>query len=435
MHMKRKRIAVFMAIVLAVQMLPLPAGAMEKVPQVFGRSGAGWDLEGRANASFYASQGENPMEVGDMTCQFSLDENDRLSGAAEANITWKKEDAQDVDVTLQVKDEEGNVIAEYEKKMNLRPGLQKVNVTLDRVRTNLSHLSGDFKASCEMILADANDNVVRATYSDIPLKAAEKTPMPIQTPEPTASPTAEPTASPTVEPTASPTAKPTESPAAEPTASPTAEPTKAPEQTEEPAAQTEKPKATKKPKARKSSLPKKGAVRTVGSLKYIVLKSAKKNGTVAVCGVKKKNAKTIAIPEKVRIGKYSFKVVSIRRNAFSKRGKLTMVTVGANVKSIGDNAFKNCGKLEFVFLSGKVASIGKKAFAGCGRLRYLVVRSNKIKSVGTSAFQGVSGKMKVKTTKGRWRKYSEMFTEKGRMPQRALYLIEPVKVRYRGKSY
>lgn len=378
--------------------------------------------EGKAKVSFYASEGENPMEAGDMTCQFSLDENDRLSGTAEAYITWKNEDAQDVDVTTKVKDEEGNVIAEYEKKMNLRLGMQKVNVTLDRVKTNLSHLSGDFKASCEMTLVDANANVVRVTYSDIPLKATDKTP------EHSKEPTAEPSAAPTTEPTDTPSAAPAETA----TPAPTAEPTKTPGVTQEPPAQTEKPKATKKPKAK---LPKKGAVKTVGSLKYVVMKSAKKNGTVAVCGVKKKNAKSVVIPGKVKIGKYSFKVVSVRRNAFSKNKKLAMVTVGANVKSIGDNAFKNCKKLEFVLLPGKVASIGKKAFAGCGRLRYLVVRTNKIKSVGTSAFQGVSGKMKVKTSRGRWRKYSKIFTKKGKMPRTVLYLIEPVKVKYRGKSY
>lgn len=378
---------------------------------------------GKANVSFYASQGENPMEVGDMTCQLSLDENDRLSGTAEAYVTWKEEEARDVDVTTKVRDEEGNVIAEYEKKMNLKLGMQKVNVTLERVKTNLSHLSGDFMATCEMSLVDEKDHKVRVACTDIPLKAAQKTPVQLQTPTPTASPSSTPTASPSLKPTAS-------SPAA-----PTAEATAVPEVTKEPPVQAEKPKATEKPKTEKSSLPKKGKIKTVGALKYIVLKSAKKNGTVAVYGAKKKNAKRITIPGKVKMGKYSFKVVSIRKNAFSKHSKLSMVTVGENVKTIGDNAFKNCKRLEFVLLPGRVASIGKKAFAGCGRFRYLVVRSNRIKSVGTSAFRGVSGKMKVKTSKGRWRKYSKLFAKKGKMPRRALYLIEPVKVKYRGKSY
>lgn len=373
--------------------------------------------EGRANVSFYASEGDNPMEASDMVCEFSLDDRDRLSGKAEAYITWKKEAAQDVDVTTKLKDEEGNVIAEYEKKINLRLGMQKVNVSLDKVRTNLSHLSGDFQAVCEMTLVDAGNNKVIVTYSDIALKAAQKTPTESPTPKPTETPTPTPTNTPT------PTPKPTGTPAPTNTATPTPKPTGSPDVTEELPVQTA------------PSLPQKGKVKTVGALKYIVLKSAKKNGTVAVYGAKKKNIRSVSIPEKVKIGRYSFKVVSIYKNAFSKNTKLSMVTMGANIKSIGDNAFKNCKRLEFVLIPGKVTAIGKKAFAGCGRLRYLVVRSDTVKSVGSKAFQGVSPKMKVKTSKGKWRKYSKMFTKKGKMPQRALYLIEPVKIKYRGKSY
>lgn len=368
----------------------------------------------QANLSFYATAGDNPMEVNDMICEMSMDENDRLSGKAEAYVTWKKEDAQDVDVTTKVKDEEGNVIAEYEKKMNFKLGMQKVNVTLNEVKTNTKHLSGEFKAVCEMTLVDAKDNTVGVTCSGITLKASEKKTEPVQTatPEPVQTATPEPvqTGSPKPQYTQSPTPKPVN------TNSP-------------------KPKKTPKPVKKKSSLPKKGKIKTVGALKYIVLKSAKKNGTVAVYGAKKKTAKSITIPKKVKINGYSFKVVRIYKNAFSKMRKLSKVSIGGNVTNIGDNAFKNCKKLEFIIIPGKVTVIGKKAFAGCTRLRYMLVKSNKIKTVGAKAFQGISSKMTVKTAKNRWKKYSRMFMNKGKMSQNALFIIEPVKLKYKGKSY
>lgn len=358
--------------------------------------------------SFYASQGDNPMEINDMLCDISLDENDRLSGTAEAYVTWTRKDAQDVDVTTKVKDEEGNVIAEYEKKINLKFGMQKVNVTLNKVKTNLSHLSGEFQAVCEMTLVDAEDHKVQVTCSDITLKASEKN----VSPEPIKNPTPSPVN----------------------TESPAPDNTKSPDVTKKPSGETEKTEASKKPK-KKSSLPKKGKIKTVGALKYIVLKSAKKNGTVAVYGAKKKTAKSITIPKKVKMNGYSFKVVAIYKNAFSKMRKLSKVVIGANVKNIGDNAFKNCRKIEFIIIPGKVTTIGKKSFAGCTGLHYILVKSGKIKSVGRNAFQGVDSKTTVKTPGKKWRKYADMFMNKGKMSQHALFIINPVKLKYKGKSY
>lgn len=375
----------------------------------------------QANLSFYVSGEDNPMEISDMTCEFSMDESDKLSGVAEAYVTWKKEEAQDVDVTTKIKDEDGNVIAEYEKKMNLTLGMQKVNVTLDGVKTNASHLSGEFDAVCEMTLVDKEDNIARVTCSDISLTASEKDITSNPTPTSAVTPTPTPSASATPEPTETATAGPTGTVA--PTSAATGVPTVTPTQT--PAAN------------RESSLPKVGKVKTVGDLKYIVQKSSKKNGTVAVYGVsaKKKTAKRITIPKKVKIGAYSFKVVGIHKNAFSGMKKLSSVTIGANVTSIGNNAFKNCKKLEFVIIPGKVTTIGKQAFAGCSRLHSILVKSNKIKSVGAGAFRGTASNVRVKTSKAKWRTYSVQFIHKGKMSTKCTFIVEPVKLKYRGKSY
>lgn len=82
-----------------------------------------------------------------------------------------------------------------------------------------------------------------------------------------------------------------------------------------------------------------------------------------------------------------------------------------------------------------MTKIGGKAFAGCKNLRLMLVRSNKIKSLGGRAFAGATSKMKVKTSKKRWRKYAKMFTGKGKMSSRALFVINPVKLKYKGKIY
>ena len=137
----------------------------------------------------------------------------------------------------------------------------------------------------------------------------------------------------------------------------------------------------------------------------------------------------------IKINGYSYKVTGINKNAFSNMKKLSKVTIGANVKVIGTGAFKNCKKLQFIIIPNKVTNIGSKAFAGCTGLKYLVVKSGKIKSVGAGAFKGTGQKVTVKTLKSKWKKYSKMFINKGKMTNKAVFLIEPAKLEYKGKSY
>lgn len=156
---------------------------------------------------------------------------------------------------------------------------------------------------------------------------------------------------------------------------------------------------------------------------------------MAVYSAKKKDAKKVAVPKKVKLNGYSFKVTEIYQNAFAKMKKLKEVTVGSNVKKIGKNSFKDCKNLEFVIIEKNVTTIGTRAFAGCTKLNRILVKSDKIKSVGAEAFKGVTSKAIVKTSKSKWRKYCRMFMNTGKMSQSALFVIEPVKLKYNGKSY
>lgn len=409
----------------------------------------------KATVSFYAEADDNPIAADDFMCELYLDDDNKLSGTAQTYMTWKKENAGNVDIITKLSDEDGNQIAKYTETKRVGLGLQAVNTKLERVSTELGKLSGKFNVICEMTLADSNGNRVTLDPVMVSLRAAG------EEPEATATPTATPTASPTVKPSSNPSGgngSPiiiTSSPAPTATATPTATPSSAPSETVKPTAEpdpatTPEPVVTPDPVVTpepddpsdtapdadsKSSVPKKGKIKAVGAVKYIVTKSSKKNGTVAVYGAKKKNAAKIVIPKKVKINGYAFKVTGIRKNAFSNMKKLSQVKLGANVKTIGNNAFKNCKKLQFIIIPNKVTSIGTGSFAGCTKLNRMLVKSDKIKSVGNGAFSGVAPNMIVKTSKSKWRQYSKMFMNKGKMSHNALFIINPVKLKVGNKAY
>ena len=443
-----------------------------------------------ASVSFYASENENPMRVGDLSCELLLDDN-KLSGNLEAYLTWAKQEAGDVNITAELKDESGNVIAECKDSKNVSLGMQVVNLKLDNIETKLNALSENLKASCDMTIVDSDNNKVNISLADIVIKVkgqeivtpapaetetpAPETPAPgtpvpedkpTQTPADTSAPTQAPSSdsglanypvtvspTPSTAVTSTPAATSTVAPAASPTSSATAKPeaTQAPEATQVPIV-TQAPTTTQEPVVTpeqtmapdsddtqdtdtNSSLPKKGKIKSAGSLKYIVLKSSESNGKVAVYGSNKKNATKVTIPKKVKINGYSFKVTAINNKAFAGMPKLSQVKIGANVTKIGNSAFKNCKKLQFVVISKKVTTIGNKAFAGCKKLNRMLVKSDKIKSVGSSAFKGVPSNIIVKASKKKWKEYSKMFVNKGKMPNSAVFITNPVKLSYNNKKY
>lgn len=404
----------------------------------------------KAKVSFYASGSENAMKAADMSCDLAMDVQNKLSGMAESYVTWAKEESGEVDVITSVKDREGNVIAEQTDRVRVGLGMQKVNVELNKLETNLGDLSGEFSAVCEMTVVDADGNKVSVSQPDILLRAAsgQETSTPTSTPTTTPTPTVKPQGPSVNEPgiviptpTPTPSAIKTPEPTKTPEAAKTPEPADTPAPTQ-PSVVTPDPVITPEPvpteapdTSGKSSVPKKGKIVTAGAMKYIVVKSAKKNGTVAVYGAKKKNAAKVTIPKKVTINGYSFKVTEIHKNAFGNMKKLSEVSIGANVTKIGNSAFKNCKKLRFIIIPKKVTTIGKKAFAGCTNLNYMLVKSDKIKSVGSSAFQGITSKMTVKTSKAKWRKYATLFMNRGKMSHNALFIIDPVKLKYKGRLY
>lgn len=354
------------------------------------------------DVSFLASSKESPLNVTELSCDLSLNEKNQLSGTVEGCVMWAKEKAGDVDITTVVKDDHGVVIAEYEKKMQLNLGMQKVNIALDKVKTNLEDMAGEFNAVCEMTITDLNHNTVQVSQPDIVLNSTGSKPRPTPTPDPGPD-------------------KPT---------TPTPDPENKPETpTPDPGNKPETPDDQTK------ALPAKGAKVNSGALKYKVVTSDKTKGTVTVTGAKSKKAAKVVIPKTITVNGYTFKVTGIQKNAFSGMKKLTDVTIGANVTTIGSSAFRNCAKLKFIVIPKKVTTISSKAFAGCKKLKGIVIRSDKIKTVGSAAFKGTAAKATVKVSKKKRKKYKSVFVKKGKLSKKAKFIVSPAKLKYKGKSY
>lgn len=392
------------------------------------------DLEGdnKATVSFYTPAQDNALKMEDMTCELSLDADNNISGSIDSILTWSAKDSGQVDVTATIKDEENNVIFTKQIQENANFGMQAINMELDKEKVNLGSLSEEFDATCEVSIKDSKGHEVNASKTDIRLNPTKKE-SPI---EPSIKPTVDPSKSP-IDPSTEPTADPSKAPI-EPTVEPSAAPI-IPSANPTAAPSTEKPSATQSKKKTsndaKTVALKKGKVFKKGALKYIVLNVTKKKGVVAVYGTVSKNIKTAVIPKKVVKNGCTFKVTSIYRKAFANKSKLSSVWLGDNITAIGNNAFTNCKSLQFVKISKNVNKIGKQAFMGCKSLKGLLVKSNKIKSVGSSAFQNVNTKVIVKTSKTVWRKYAGMFMGTGKMSGNALFVINPVMLKYNGKSY
>ena len=139
-----------------------------------------------------------------------------------------------------------------------------------------------------------------------------------------------------------------------------------------------------------AAVPAKGKVYTAGNLKYKVTKSAYKNGTVSVYAPTKKTLTSVTVPATVKINGYTFQVTAI-----------------------GNNAFSGCTKLKSVKIGSKVTSIGKQAFNGCKALTSMTISTNALKTVGSSAFKGISAKAVIKVPAAKLSAYQKLLKGKG----------------------
>jgi len=151
------------------------------------------------------------------------------------------------------------------------------------------------------------------------------------------------------------------------------------------------------------------------NLKYKVVKKAgaKASGSVQATGSASKNLRKISIPNTVRYKTFTYKVVSIKGNAFKKNKKVTSVTVGNNVKTIGNNAFSGCSKLKDVKIGTGVTKIGKKVFYNDKRLRTIKILSKKLTSVGRNTFKNIHKNAVIKVPPAKLNAYKDILKGKG----------------------
>lgn len=128
----------------------------------------------------------------------------------------------------------------------------------------------------------------------------------------------------------------------------------------------------------------------VGDAYYTIV--SENSATAEYAKPTKKTCTTAAIPDTVKIGKKTYKVISIASNAFKGCSKLKKVTIGKNV-----------------------AKIGKKAFYGCKNLKTIKINTTKLtkKSVGAKAFAMIHSKAVVTVPKSKVKDYKKILKKAG----------------------
>lgn len=160
-------------------------------------------------------------------------------------------------------------------------------------------------------------------------------------------------------------------------------------------------------------VPKKSSKHVVGDFRYSVTKSAAKNGTVILVKPVNKKLKSVKIPATVKINGYVFKVTAISKKAFYKNTKIKTVVIGSNVQTIGTQAFQGCTAMTKVTIGKSMQTINKKAFYNCKKLKSVIVKSTKLKKVGSKVWTGTAKKIVIKVPKQKLSSYKRLFKGKG----------------------
>jgi hypothetical protein len=140
----------------------------------------------------------------------------------------------------------------------------------------------------------------------------------------------------------------------------------------------------------------KGAVFAVGKYKYKVTAVGASSSSVMLMGYKNSKTRKAQKPRVVKVGAsvkykdFTYKVVSVRKNAFRGCKRLKKAIIGANVKAIG-----------------------AKAFFGCKGIKNVVVTSKVLKKVGAGAFAKTAKKAVIKVPRSKKKVYGRILRGKG----------------------
>ncbi len=118
--------------------------------------------------------------------------------------------------------------------------------------------------------------------------------------------------------------------------------------------------------------------------------------SVEYTAAKKSVSGTITIPSTVKIGKSTYKVTSIAKNAFKGNKKIKKVVIGSNITKIGNSAFMNCTNLTTVDMSKcKAKTLQKNTFRGDRKLKKITLNGKELKTIKKDAFKNINSKCKI----------------------------------------
>ena len=136
---------------------------------------------------------------------------------------------------------------------------------------------------------------------------------------------------------------------------------------------------------------------------------------MAVVGAATKNLKKVSIANQLRKNGRTYKVTTVKSNAFKNNKKITKVTIGSNIKTIGNQAFYNCKKLKTVSINKNVRGIGKLAFYGTDKVSSVVIKTTKLSTgnVKAKAFAGMKGDVTYRVPKSKVNAYKSLLVKRG----------------------
>ncbi len=123
---------------------------------------------------------------------------------------------------------------------------------------------------------------------------------------------------------------------------------------------------------------------------YYKVKKDGITGEVQFTGMVNTNKTSVTIPSTVSCHGFSYKVTTVKSDAFKNNKKLKSVTLGNNITSLGSNVFY-----------------------GCSNLKKITVKGTKLKKVGSGSLKGINKKAVIKVPKSKLTAYKKIFKGKG----------------------
>lgn len=119
-------------------------------------------------------------------------------------------------------------------------------------------------------------------------------------------------------------------------------------------------------------------------------KITEKNSTVQYVGLFDAGVNQVTVPDKIKLKGITYKVTSVKSNAFKGNKNLIKAIIGENITDIGKNAFNNCKKL-----------------------KNITIKSTALKKVEKGAFRNIHEKAMIKVPKKQSKKYKNLIKKSG----------------------